>query len=75
MAVDGASEQAIEATVAADLAVSARLTNAMPPGLYALDTKGALPDLGEQKICLYTAPTLAGEAGAMLVQEIRNSYC
>ena len=75
MAVDGASEQAIEATVAADLAVSARLTNAMPPGLYALDTKGLLPDLGEQKICLYTAPTLASEAGEMLVQEIRNSYC
>lgn len=61
--------------MAADLAVSARLTNAMPPGMYAFESKGSLPDLGEQKICLYTAPTLAGEAAEMLVQEIRNSYC
>jgi DNA-binding transcriptional LysR family regulator len=75
MAVDGTSEQAIEATVAADLAVTARLTNAMPLGVVVVDSKGALPDLGEQKICLYTAPTLAGDAGEMLVQEIRNSYC
>ena len=75
MAVDGTSEQAIEATVAADLAVTARLTNAMPLGVVVVDSKGALPDLGEQKICLYTAPTFAGDAGEMLVQEIRNSYC
>jgi hypothetical protein len=74
MAVDGSSEQAIEATVAADLAVTARLTNAMPLGVVVVDSKGVLPDLGEQKICLYTAPTLAGDAGEMLVQEIRNSY-
>lgn len=75
MAVDGESEQAIEATVAADLAVTARLTNAMPQGLYAIDTKGALPDLGQQAICLYAAPTLKGEAAAMLHQELRNAYC
>ena len=75
MAVDGESEQAIEATVAADLAVTARLTNAMPPGLYAIDTKGLLPDLGEQTICLYAAPTLQGEAAALLRQELRNAYC
>ena len=75
MAVLGESEQAIEATVAADLAVTARLTNAMPQGLYPMDTKGQLPDLGTQTICLYAAPTLRGEAAELLMQEIRNAYC
>jgi len=75
MAVDGESEQAIEATVAADLAVSARLTNAMPQGMAPIDAKGALPDLGSQVICLYAAPTLRGEAAELLLQELRNAYC
>lgn len=75
MAVDGESEQAIEATVAADLAVSARLTNAMPTGMAPIDAKGVLPDLGSQVICLYSAPTLTGEAAALLAQELRNAYC
>lgn len=75
MAVDGESEQAIEATVAADLAVSARLTNAMPPGMMPIDAKGVLPDLGSQVICLYAAPTLTGEAADLLKQELRNAYC
>ena len=75
MAVDGESEQAIEATVAADLAVSARLTNAMPQGLFPIETRGALPDLGAQMICLYAAPTLKGDAADLLRQEIRNAYC
>ena len=73
--MDGESEQAIEATVAADLAVSARLTNAMPIGMAPIDAKGLLPDLGSQVICLYTAPTLKGEAAALLGQEVRNAYC
>jgi len=75
MAVDGESEQAIEATVAADLAVSARLTNAMPIGMAPIEAKGVLPDLGSQVICLYAAPTLSGEAAALLCQELRNAYC
>lgn len=75
MAVDGESEQAIEATVAADLAVSARLTNAMPVGIAAIDARGMLPDLGSQVICLYAAPTLVGEAADLLKQELRNAYC
>lgn len=75
MAVDGESEQAIEATVAADLAVSARLTNAMPQGLFPIEARGGLPDLGVQSICLYAAPTLTGEAAELLRQEVRNAYC
>ena len=74
MAVNGESEQAIEASVAADLAVSARLSNTMPQGLYPLAAKGQLPDLGRQKIALYRAPTLGGEAADTLLQELRLAY-
>ena len=74
MAVEAESEQVIEATVAADLAVTARLLDAMPPGLCAIDTRGTLPDLGDLGICLYAAPTLAGEAAASLMQELRIAY-
>lgn len=75
MAVDGESQQAIEATVTADLAVTARLADPMPQGLYPIDSKGGLPDLGQQVICLYAAPTLKGEAAALLQLELRNAYC
>lgn len=75
LAVDGESEQAIEATVAADLAVSARLTNAMPQGLVPVEARGALPDLGQQSICLYAAPTLKGEPAEALLAQLRQAYC
>lgn len=75
MAVDGESEQAIEASVAADLAVSARLSNAMPQGLFPIDPRGGLPELGQQKLAMYAAPTLKGEAAEALKQEIRLAYC
>lgn len=75
LTVDGESEQAIEATVAADLAVSARLTNAMPPGLVPIDARGALPGLGQQNICLYAAPTLKGEPAEALLGLLRRAYC
>jgi DNA-binding transcriptional LysR family regulator len=74
MAVEAESEQVIEATVAADLAVTARLLNGMPQGLCAIDTRGALPDLGNLGICLYAAPTVKGEAAASLMQELRMAY-
>lgn len=75
MAIDGESEQAIEASVAADLAVSARMTNTMPQGMHPIETRGELPVLGQLKICLYAAPTLRGEAAEMLKQEIRAAFC
>src|SRR5574343_32019 len=75
LAVDGESEPAIEATVAADLAVSARLTNAMPQGLVPIEARGALPELGQQSICLYAAPTLKGEPAEALLAQLRQAYC
>ncbi len=74
MAVEAESEQVIEATVAADLAVTARLRDALPPGMIVIEPAGTLPDLGNVGICLYAAPTLAGEAAASLLQELRLAY-
>lgn len=75
MAYDGESEQAIEATVAADLAISARLDAQMPAGTERIDDRGALPPLGRMAICLYQAPTLTGPAGEALLAELRRAYC
>jgi DNA-binding transcriptional LysR family regulator len=74
MGVEGESEQAIEATVAADLAVSARLVEGLPIGTEPIDTRGRLPDLGRMAICLYSAPTLKGAAGSLLLSELRDAY-
>lgn len=74
MAYHGESEQAIEATVAADLAVSARLDGALPAGTAVIQSKGELPDLGSLAICLYAAPTLKGEAAGVLLNELRHAY-
>ncbi|HMO70924.1 MAG TPA: LysR family transcriptional regulator [Paracoccaceae bacterium] len=74
MAYQGESEQAIEATLAADLAVSARLEGALPGDTEAIDSRGALPGLGSLAICLYVAPTLTGPAAQALEAEIRAAY-
>lgn len=74
MAYEGESEQAIEATVAADLAVSARLKEGLPLGTEPVETRGTLPDLGRLAICLYAAPTLQGPAAQTLLSELRRAY-
>ncbi len=71
---DGMSEQAIEATLAADLAVSVRMLGALPADTEVIDSRGALPDLGSLAICLYTAPTLTGPAADALLEGITSAY-
>ena len=75
MAVDSASESVIEATVAADLAISARLRSMMPAGMCPIAPQAGLPTLGVQHICLYAAPTLQGEVAEALKGELRAAYC
>ena len=55
MAVETDSDRTIEATVSADLAVSAMLEGTEPSHLTRIDHGGALPDLPAQKINLYGA--------------------
>lgn len=75
IAIDGESEQAVEAIVAADLAISARLRGALPHGTVEITDRCELPELGALSICLYTAPTLKGEAAEALINELRLAYC
>ena len=74
MAYVGESEQVIEATVAADLAITARLCGDLPSGVVPIPHRGALPDLGKVAICIYVAPTLKGEAAEMLRSELLRAY-
>src|SRR5690606_36102747 len=55
MTFSGKSEQVMEATAAADLAVTVRMEGAVPPGCVALGPESGLPDLGRTSICLYEA--------------------
>jgi DNA-binding transcriptional LysR family regulator len=74
LAFEGDSEQAAEALVAADLAVSARLRGRWPDGTVEVSGQG-LPDLGSLSVCLYAAPTTRGEAVEALMAELRLAYC
>ena len=62
MTVDSDSDRTVEATVSADLAVTAILEGHAPPQLVHLD-HGLLPDLGSQKVNIYgstTRPEIVG---------------
>ncbi|GAB1364227.1 LysR family transcriptional regulator [Rhodobacter sp.] len=75
LATGGESEQAVEATVAADLAVSVRLEGAIPEGCAPIPGDNALPRLGEMKIALYRNQRRKDEAMEMLLAELRCAYC
>ncbi|WP_425466098.1 LysR family transcriptional regulator [Ostreiculturibacter nitratireducens] len=75
MAVDGKSEQVVEASVAADLAVSARLRGGVPEGTAAIEPGNVLPQLGSLAICLYRAPGgLGGAPAEALLSQLRAAY-
>lgn len=74
MATGGESEQAVEATVAADLAVSVRMAGSIPDGSEIIAGDNALPPVGEIKLAIYRATRRRDEAMDMLVSELRCAY-
>jgi len=74
MATGGESEQAVEATVAADLAVSVRLASSIPEGMIAIGTENQLPPVGDMKLALYRGSRRSDEALDLLVSELRCAY-
>jgi DNA-binding transcriptional LysR family regulator len=74
MATGGESEQAVEATVAADLAVSARMTGSLPDGIEVIGAENQLPPLGEMRLALYRATRRRDEAMDLLATELRCAY-
>jgi DNA-binding transcriptional LysR family regulator len=74
MATGGESEQAVEATVAADLAVSVRMVGSIPDGMAPITGENQLPPVGEMKLGLYLAQRRTDEALDLLVSELRCAY-
>lgn len=74
MATGGESEQAVEATVAADLAVSVRMAGSIPEGTEVLGGDNQLPPVGDMKLGLYRANRRKDEAVEMLLSELRAAY-
>lgn len=74
VAVGGDSEQVAEATVTADLSVSARIEGTLPAGMVAIEGANALPDLGHLDICLYRAQVQKGEVVDRLLRQLRCAY-
>ena len=74
MATGGESEQAVEATVAADLAVSVRMVGSIPEGMAPIAADNQLPQVGGMKLALYRANRRSDEAVDLLVSELRCAY-
>jgi DNA-binding transcriptional LysR family regulator len=74
LATGGESEQAVEATVAADLAVSARMAGSIPEGTEVIQGDNQLPALGEMQLALYRANRREDEAVNLLMAELRCGY-
>ena len=73
MAVESEMDNAVEAAVSADLAVTAALASSAIPQTAMIEHGGALPDLGQWKINLY-ARSWGGGVVSDLKAMLRNSY-
>jgi DNA-binding transcriptional LysR family regulator len=74
MATGGESEQAVEATVAADLAVTVRMVGSIPDSMAPIMGDNQLPSVGEMKLGLYRSNRRSDEAVDLLVSELRCAY-
>ena len=74
MATGGESEQAVEATVAADLAVSVRMAGSIPEGMAPISGENQLPAVGNMKLGLYRGSRRSDEAMDLLIGELRCAY-
>ncbi|QQA41554.1 LysR family transcriptional regulator [Pelagovum pacificum] len=74
MAVDSVASRSIDATVSADLAVTARLEGTEPIYLEPIQHGGALPELKEIMVNLYYSEQGQGAAAAGLADIVRTAY-
>ncbi|MGB3243064.1 MAG: LysR family transcriptional regulator [Sulfitobacter sp.] len=72
--VETDSDRAIEAAVAADLAVHAMIDGTEPPYLEQVDHGGVLPELPSQQINLYGAEKSVGEVHDTLASLLRGAF-
>jgi len=74
LAVDSISTAAIDATVAADLAVSVQMESGVPARCEAIRHCGALPQLPDHRVNMYIAPGPRAELAERLAGFLRQSY-
>ena len=74
MAVESDSERTIEATVAADLTVTAVLQGAEPPLTERVQHGGELPALASYRVNLYVSELATGPAERALADLVREVY-
>lgn len=74
MGVDSDSEPAVEATVSADLAVTAMIEGTAPVYMELIPHGGALPELKRQRINLYSSEINQGEVPHGMAEVIRQYY-
>ena len=74
MAVDTDSDRTIEATVSADLAVSAMLEGTEPRYFQQIEHDGGLPDLPVQNINMYGGIGAKDELHQHLAQMLRDAF-
>lgn len=74
MAVETDNTRTIEASVSADLAVHAIIAGTCPPYMEYINHDGALPELQNKKITLYTSEAAQTEPGKLLADLIRHAY-
>lgn len=74
MAVETDSDRTIEATISADLAISAMLEGTEPPQLAPIGPGAGLPDLGHQQINMYGADDVTGAVNTQLAEMVRQGY-
>lgn len=75
MAVETDSSRAIEATVSADLAVTALIDTTLPQQMEFIAHDGALPDLASKQINLYGEPSVSSAPEEALVEMIKHAFC
>jgi DNA-binding transcriptional LysR family regulator len=73
MIVDSVNDNAVEAAMSADLAISALVAGNLPPQTAPIDHKGALPDPGETRIVLYMQRAESPDQSA-LREMLRAAY-
>ncbi|WP_163847245.1 LysR family transcriptional regulator [Pseudooceanicola aestuarii] len=74
LAVDTESDRTVEATISADLAVGTMIEDTQPAHLAMIVHDGDLPELGTQKICMYTLDRGRGGVQDRLVALLRQGY-
>lgn len=74
MGFNGRSNEAVQAMIAADLALSARMRGMFSDSCAEVATQGELPALGQMHICLYDGGLQKGTVVEDLKEQLRAAY-